>query len=120
MILMGENISTRVKTCSIATLSTKNSMQTDLGSNVGLCSVRQPNNCLNHGTATSSDSCNAHIYSKEIPCYVYVYTYTYIYIYIFILYKNIQPVVYSSLVYTYVYRDTQPSQFVDLCVSAVT
>jgi hypothetical protein len=59
----------------------------------------------------------SHIYSKEIPCYVCVYIYIY---FLIILYKNIQPVVYSSLVYTYVYRDTQPSQFVDLCVLAVT
>jgi len=62
-------------------------------------------------TATSSESCNAHVYGKEIPYYVYVYTYTYIFF--FILYKNIQPVVYSSLVYIYVYSDMQPAQFVD-------
>jgi hypothetical protein len=50
--------------------------------------------------------------------YLFMCMCIHIHIYIFfILYKNIQPVAYSSLVYTYVYRDTQPSQFVDLCFS---
>jgi hypothetical protein len=79
MILTGENIITRGKTCLSATLCAKNSTRTDLEPNLCLCSDRQANKRLNHGMATSTDSCNLHIYNKEIPCYAYVYTYTYIF-----------------------------------------
>jgi len=103
-MLTGENISTQGKTFPSATLCTENSMQNDLGSNLGLCSDRQPNNHLNHGTTTSSESCNAHICSKEIPCYVYVYTYTYIF---FSYYTKIYNQLFILLWFTRIYIVTR-------------
>jgi hypothetical protein len=46
-----ENLSTRSKACSIATLSTTNSTWTDLGLNLGLCGLRLVTNHLRHVTA---------------------------------------------------------------------
>jgi hypothetical protein len=55
MKLTGENRSTRVKTCPIATLSTTNPAWTDKGSNPGLRGERPPTNRLSHGTANETD-----------------------------------------------------------------
>jgi hypothetical protein len=51
MKLIGENRSTRGKTCPSATLSTTNPTWTDLGSNPGLRGRRPAANHMSHGTA---------------------------------------------------------------------
>jgi hypothetical protein len=51
MILTGENLSTRGKTCPSATLSTTNPTWTDPGSNTGLRGGRSATNRLSNGKA---------------------------------------------------------------------
>jgi hypothetical protein len=51
MKLTGENRSIRIKTCPSATLSTRNPIRTDPGSNSCLRSERPATNCLSHDTA---------------------------------------------------------------------
>jgi len=68
-------------------------------------------------TATSSESCHAHIYSKEIPCYLYVYTYTYIF---FLYYTKIYNQLFFLLWFTHMYIVTRHAastvcRFVCLC-----
>jgi hypothetical protein len=70
---------------------------------------------------TASATAQSPQVSHVMPTFKANNTYIYVCIYIsFILYKNIQPVGYSSLVYTYVFHDTQRSLFVCVHVLAVT
>jgi len=117
MILTGENISTSGRTHPSATLCTKNFTRNDLGSNLGLCSDRQPKNRLNHSMATSSESRNAHICSKEIPCHTYVYTYTYIY---FSYYTKIYNQLFILLWFTHMYIVTCSHHSLWICLSQLS
>jgi hypothetical protein len=54
MKLIGENRSTREKTCPSVTLSTINSTWTDLGSNTDLHVEKSAINRLSHGTVVSA------------------------------------------------------------------
>jgi hypothetical protein len=54
MKLTGQNRSTRVKACPIATLSTTNPTWTDPGSNLDLRGERLATNRLSNGTALNS------------------------------------------------------------------
>jgi hypothetical protein len=64
------------KTCPNATFSTTNLTWTDLGQNLCLWVDRPATNHLSHGTATSTESHNDHIYSKKllnICMYIYFF-----------------------------------------------